>query len=376
MGIQSEAIRRLIGSVRTGGRVNEIARPPSLWALENQGDMQDMQVAIQYIRSIMRHSCLKTRALLPSSIYIVLAVVAVVHLVPSRAGGAESGSEVVARVNGDAVTRGDLDRQLADPLTSWRLQQELGIQELDGKEQERLALRELIRRQLILQEAGRRNFTVTENELDQALSALRGRFGDLESFGKWMHERGLDDKSLFAALRVGMLTNRVTAVLVEGVRVTDEEVREYYETHKEELQGGEEVRLRIIAVKSSETAEEIMAALRKGESFSRLARERSIGQLAAKGGDTGWIDVRTLPPSLRQIVSKLKAGDVGGPLQKTANEFLLVGLEGRRPLRATSLDEARPEIEQRLLASKQQEAIQAWLTEQEKKSKIEILLQP
>jgi parvulin-like peptidyl-prolyl isomerase len=313
---------------------------------------------------------------MPSSIIVALLIVAAIHLVPLQAGGAEPESEIVARVNGEPVTRGDLDRMLVDPLTTWRLQQELSALSPDSKEQERLALRELINRRLILQEATRRNFTVTENEFDQALSALRRQFGDLESFGAWMHERGYDDKSLDEAIRTGMLTNRVTGALVAEVRVTEDEVQDYYEAHKEDLQAGEEVRLRLIAVKSSEAAEEILAALRKGESFSRLARQRSIGQLAAKGGDTGWLDVRTLPLWLRQVVGKLKPGDVGGPLQKTAGEFLIVGLEGQRHQRATNLAEARPGIEQRLLASKQQEVIQAWLTEQEKKSKIEIFLQP
>jgi hypothetical protein len=66
---------------------------------------------------------------------------------------------------------------------------------------------------------------------------------------------------------------------------------------------------------------------------------------------------------------------VGGPLQKGADEFLIVGLEGRRPVRAKSLGEARPEIERRLLPAKQQEAVQAWLTEQEKTSKIEVYIE-
>jgi hypothetical protein len=66
---------------------------------------------------------------------------------------------------------------------------------------------------------------------------------------------------------------------------------------------------------------------------------------------------------------------VGGPLQKSADEFLIVGLEGRRPLRAKSLAEARSGIEQRLLAPKQQETIQKWLKDQEKKSKIELFLE-
>lgn len=313
------------------------------------------------------------RRLFSCSIFSMLIAITVCALAPREAGSAEP--EIVARVNGAPVTSVELQRMLADAVVQGNHQQKLVAPDPDGKELKRLAVRELIDRQLILQEADRRNFKVTQNELDQALSVLRRRFKDIESFGAWMLERGLDDTSLFDALRVGMLTNRVTSELVAGVRVTEEEVQEYYEAHQGNLPVSEEVRLRIIAVKSEEAAEEVLTALRKGESFGHLARQRSIGQLAAQGGDTGWVDARTLPPALQQTVGKLKTGDVGGPLQKSADEFLIVGLEGRRPLRAKSLAEARSGIEQRLLAPKQQETIQKWLKDQEKKSKIELFLE-
>jgi parvulin-like peptidyl-prolyl isomerase len=187
-----------------------------------------------------------------------------------------------------------------------------------------------------------------------------------------MHGQGLTDRSLFETVRGDLLTDRVWASLVAGVRTSDEEAQRYYEAKAEELVIGEEVRLRIIAVKDEAAAEEILAALRKGASFQRLARQRSLGIRAAQGGDTGWVDSRRLPEPLQKPLQRLKPGDVAGPLEKGPGEFLVVGLEGRRPIRPRSLAEARPEIERRLLPSAQQEAVRAWLTEQEAKSKIEV----
>jgi hypothetical protein len=67
----------------------------------------------------------------------------------------------------------------------------------------------------------------------------------------------------------------------------------------------------------------------------------------------------------------MKPRDVRGPLQN-GSDFLIVRLQERRR-GAKSLAEARPDIERRLVAAKRQEAVQAWLERQEKKSKIEIL---
>jgi parvulin-like peptidyl-prolyl isomerase len=281
--------------------------------------------------------------------------------------------ELVARVNGESVTRAQFDRMVANPLTLNQAQRELGVEDPDRKELERLALRKLAHLRLLVQEAGRRKITVTQKELDEAITALRRRFNDLKDFGVWVKQQGLNDPELFETVRTDMLAERVTTALVEGVRVTEEQTQQYFEAHQDDLIIGAEVRLRIIAVSKAE-AQEIVAAVQKGVPFDRLARQRSMGRLAAKGGDTGWVDFQALPSPLREAAVDLKPGEVSGPLQKGVDEFLIVGLQDRRPVRAKNLAEARREIERRLLPVKQREAIEAWLTEQEKKSKIESFL--
>lgn len=315
---------------------------------------------------------LMRRALRLGVVLIVLATGGAGDLAPQVAWSAEP--EIVARVNGAAVTRQELQSILGDSLEERSLLQELGAEKPKEKDLELLAVRKLIRHRLFLQEAERLGFTVTEAELDQSLLVLRKRFEDLAQFGAWMQGRGLDDQSLLDTLRSQILMTKVWERLSEGVMVSTEQVKAYYETHKENLFLGEEVRLRIIAVQNAEAAEEILAKLKKGESFVRLAREKSLGLRAFQGGDTGWVNYKTLSPVLQQAVSLLQAGDVSGPLQRSPEEYLLVGLEGRRSLPAKNLAQARPVIEQRLLAEERRKVVDAWLEEQEREAQIEILL--
>jgi parvulin-like peptidyl-prolyl isomerase len=275
-------------------------------------------------------------------------------------GAKDAEPEIVARVNGEPVTKAELERTLAT----------LERPDSASEALERSALQNLIHRRLMLQEAARRNLTLTEKDHDTALSSLRRRFEDLKSFGAWMKERDLDDQSLFETLRDWMLAARVTAALVEEVRVTEQQVEQHYEAHKQDLKT-EEVWIQIIAVKEKTAAEQIQTALRKGEDFGRLAQQRSVGLRAERGGDAGWVNSETLRPPVREAVSGLKPGEAIGPLQR-GEEFLIVRLHERRPGRTKTLDEARPEIESLLLSRVQQDAIQAWLSEQEKKSKIEV----
>lgn len=306
------------------------------------------------------------------SLLIVLVVGAAAGL---RPGSAETAApDIVARVNGEAVTLDELHRVQADLLELRRLQAQANDNNPDAEELERLAVQKLIQRHLMLQEAGRRKLSVSDDELDEAVTELRRRFADLDSFGAWMHERGLGDQSLIDTIRGDLLVGRVTTALIDEVQITEKQVSVYYEAHKDDLIISEEVRLGIIAVNSIEAGDAILTALSDGVNFRRLAREYSRGQRAAEGGDTGWIDPRTLPPAVRQAVSGLKKGEAYGPVEKNADEFLVVALADRRPVQAKTLDEARHEIERRLLSAKRQAAVQQWLTEQEEKSEIEVFL--
>ncbi len=313
-------------------------------------------------------------SLLLASAVIVLSVGIAIAPAPQRTESDEP--HIVARVNGKALTRSALQRVQTDLLELRRL---WGEQPSDAEpanqDLERLAMQQLIRRSLMLQEAVRRNLTVTEDQFDQALAELRGRFQDLESFGAWMRERDLDDGTLIETIREDLLTRQVTATLVENVFITEEQIVEYYTAHTEDLVTAEEVRLRIIAVDSREAGEAMLTALSKGANFARLAQEHSLGLRAKQGGDTGWVDAHTLPPPLQLAVDKLEEGEAYGPLETRPNEFLIVAMAGRRALRAKTLDEARPEIERRLLAVHRQRAIQEWLREQEEMSQIEVFVQ-
>jgi parvulin-like peptidyl-prolyl isomerase len=290
-------------------------------------------------------------------------------LAPGGAAGAAQ--ETVARIDGEPVTRAELERMIGNPRTLERARRELGVERPGPAELRRIALRSVVQRRLLVQEARRRDLRIAEPELDREIASLRRRFDDLRSFGAWMKEQGLDEGTLFETVREDLAAERVRAALVAGVRVSDDEVRRHYDAHRAEL-GPAEVRLQVIAVADEGTAREIVAALRGGEDFGRLARRRSRGIRAGQGGDTGWVRAAALPSPLREAVAILEPGESRGPLRR-GSDHLVVRVAGRRRGAARSLAEARPEIERRLLVEKRRTAVEAWLAEREGRSRIELL---
>lgn len=289
----------------------------------------------------------------------------------TQKAAADKDAAFAALVNGEPITRGEVARLVASPVERRQLLQEAGgAKKAQSTKLDRLALQTLIRRRLILQEAARRNFTIPDEEVDKAVTTLRRRFADLKGLGTWMREQGLDERSLFSTLRAEALAARVRHALVEDVRVTDEQASEYYEAHKHELTI-EQVRLQIIVVQDEAAAREILSELERGGNFHTIAQQRSRGARASRGGDAGWRDVAGLPAHLRGAVAAMKPRQARGPLQR-GDEFLIVRLEDRRVSTPQTLAEARAEVERRLLPLKQRQAVELWLTEQEKKSRIEV----
>jgi parvulin-like peptidyl-prolyl isomerase len=277
---------------------------------------------------------------------------------------------VVARVNGEPISGAEFRRMVGNPLTRQRLEQEFGERTAGPDELERLALRRLIQRRLMLQEAARRNLTVTDKELDTGIAGLRRRFDDLKSFGQWMRDQELDDRSLLATIGEEMLTARVAGALVADVRCTEAEIDEYYRAHTDDLRI-DEIWIQVIVVSDRSTAEAIQRGLKTGEDFGRLAQRLSLGRRAKEGGDVGWVNAATLWPPMRDLVSTLKPGEAIGPLER-GEEFLIVRLHQRRQGRAKTIEEARRDITSLLLAQKQHATLQAWMAEQEKRATIEV----
>jgi len=304
--------------------------------------------------------------LLPSLAVMVALTVAVMALVDPWSSQQDEPA-IAARINGEAVTYADLHRVSVD-LSELRAIRASAPDADGGEELERAAVQALVQRRLMLQEAARRGLSVSDDELDAAITELRRRFGDLQAFGAWIDARGLDDRSLLETVRADILVRKLTNALTADATVTAEQIKDYYLAHPNEIAIGTRVRVGVIALPSHEASTEVLEELGNGASFSQVARERSV----APGVFTDWVDPATLPLPLRQAVDDLQEGEVYGPIQKAEDEFLIVGMAGRRPVLAESLAVATPEIERRLLSIARKVKITRWLQEQEAQAEIEI----
>ncbi len=171
--------------------------------------------------------------------------------------------------------------------------------------------------------------------------------------------------------RIEDMTNALLAqeFMMENIsnkaKVTDKEVKAYYEKHKSEFMQKEQVRARHILIKvppnagakkweeARKKALKIRAELLKGKSFSRLAEKYSDDPGSkARGGDLGYFSKGRMVPEFEKAAFALKKGEISQPV-KTTFGYHIIQLEDRKPARQRSFNEVKQQIRQRLLREKQ-----------------------
>ena len=273
---------------------------------------------------------------------------------------------VIARVNQEDITLQDFDRELRE-LT------------LDpGKGEEGTALRELrqacldqlIERRLLLQEARKRGLRIPADELNATLAGILKDYPG-EGLDERLGLKGTTLEEWKVRLEEALLAEKMArSVLRVSGEVDEKEARQVYETRRAAFQVKPRVRVRQIIVADGQEALQILKRLKKGESFEKLARERSLGPEKVSGGDLGTFSPGERPAEFDPVFT-LEAGAVSDVV-KSPYGYHIFKLEEKAPGRQLSYAEAREMILEELRQRKGEEAYRRWLAELRKRAEIRI----
>jgi peptidyl-prolyl cis-trans isomerase C len=166
-----------------------------------------------------------------------------------------------------------------------------------------------------------------------------------------------------------VLKKKITA----DTKITDEDLKKYYEANKESFKKDKEINTRHILLKSDEEAKQVLAKLQKGEDFAELAKKYSIDpQAAQSGGELGYHPKGTLMPEYEEAASKLtKVGQISG-IVRTKYGFHIIKLEGTRPAAYVPFDEVKEFMKQKIGQEKQTELLDKYVNDLKKDAKITI----
>ena len=291
--------------------------------------------------------------------------------------------DVVARVNGEAVTKSDLEAM----LHTMEMQAGQPIPPDRRDEIVRNSLDRLVAYRLLLQESQNRKVIVSDNEIDAKVQEFRKQFQSDDAFKQALAQRGW---TTMAALQKDVRNDLTVSKLMDADAatqpvVTDQDARDFYAKNTDKFKQPETVHASHVLIKVDPNADsatkkkarqEIDAVLkqaRAGVDFAKLAQQHSQDPNAAQGGDLGYFSRDRMVPAFAEAAFALKPGQISGVVQTQFGYHVIKAID-RKPARNVPFDEAGGQIKGYLAQERRQQRAEAFVDELKKKARIEVLI--
>lgn len=306
-----------------------------------------------------------------------------ISLTATAAPPAKKADPAAAVVNGKAIPAAALDREISVILQRAQAQGQVP----SGKDMAAIreaALNMLIKRELLSQESKKAGVVVDKARVDKELAGYKKNFATDKEFAAALAEAGTSE----AELRTQIAGNYAMRDFIDArfkgkVKVSEQEVKDFYNKNKNSFQQPESARARHILILSKaedskadkarkrEKLAQIKKELKGGADFATLAGRFSECPSKAQGGDLGVFGRGQMVKPFEQAVFAMMPGDVSD-IVETEFGFHLIKLEEKNPARTVAFDEAKGQISNFLLQEKMNENVESFLTEVRARADVKI----
>ena len=298
---------------------------------------------------------------------------------------------IAAIVNNDVVTISQVRDLIGARERS--LREVYRGQELEDKIKEirTSAIKDLIDRQLILQEFKKlqaKGAAIPEYVIDDRIQAvIREEFGgDRAAFVRTLQAQGYTVTKFKEIEREKIIIQAMRQSKVDSnFVISPTQIQAYYDKNRAAYSTPEQVKLRMIVIREGssgdvpdigskkELAEEIRQKVAGGAEFDRMAQMYSEDETTQQaGGDWGWVERNTLNEQLTNVAFSLRPGEVS-PVIAIENTFYIIKVEAKRSAALKPIGDVRGEIEKNLIQQERIKVQQRWLDTLRQKAYIKIL---
>lgn len=311
-------------------------------------------------------------------------LIALVTLMTVSSASAKVVERIVAIVNGDVITRTELEDRIK--LDSNMRSRNSTLRELQTENRRRVALDQLIDQTILNQEVKKSDIAVTDQEVTRAIQNILTQNGmNMQHLRAEIARKGMSfaqyEKNVEKEIKKIKFINQVIS---SEVKISDRDLRDYFDKHRGSFHGGKTARIAEIVLPfvGIDSEKEVIALRDKAiriarevhanpESFARLARQHSRGPNARQGGDLGTVNIDDLPSVVAEVVRSLPAGGVSSPIP-TDNAVVIVKVIKWPRLSAEEFDKVRDTIYDRLHNERMSDALIAYIQRVKQNAYIEV----
>jgi peptidyl-prolyl cis-trans isomerase C len=277
--------------------------------------------------------------------------------------------DVLARVNGEDVTKVDFDRLIKNMEVS--AQKPVPAERRD--EIFRKALDELVTYKLLSQETRVRKIAVTDAEVDSTIKQMRAQLPNDQEFTKALAARGMTIEKLKSDARIDISINKMMeAEAAAQPAPGDAQVREFYDKNPDKFKQDEACRASHILFRVDESAdaatkkkvrdqaESVLKQVRAGADFAELAKKHSADGSSQQGGDLNFFTRGQMVPAFDQAAFALKPGQISD-IVTTQFGYHIIKVTERRPASTVPFEQVSARIKEYLTEQQKQQKVEAFI---------------
>jgi len=294
----------------------------------------------------------------------VLLAALVAILAGCGGGGGSVPSDAVAQVNGQPISQAQFNQLLAQAKKSYASQKKpwpaAGTPAFDTLKTQAVAY--LVQRSEFQQEAQKLGVKITDADVEKRLKQIKKQyFGNSESrYKTQLKQQGLTDTQVRDDLRAQLIQEKIFAKVTAGAKVSDTDIKKYYDQHKSQYGTPEQRDVAHILVKSKSLADQLYAKVKAGANFGALAKKYSQDPGSKSQGGKLTISKGQTVQNFDLMAFDLKTGAISHPVKTQFGYHIIKALGPIKPATTTPFAKVKASIKQQLLQQKRNVAMTTW----------------
>ena len=308
------------------------------------------------------------------SLALAAAALAAVTLVAAGCGDSdEVPADAVAVVDGTSITRSSLDGLLARAKKSYAAQKrdfpKAGTSDYQSLQTQAVAY--LVQREEYAREADKLGIDVTDQQIAKKVEEVKKQYfsGSQAKFEKGLADQGYTKATLEEDIRSQLLTEGIYKQVTTDAKVTDADVKSYYEKNRANYTVPESRSVRHILVKTKADADRIRTELVNGADFAALAKANSIDPGSKDAGGKLTVSKGQTVAPFDKAAFSLDTNELSQPVKTQFGYHLIQPLADVKAGSVTPFAQVKDQIRTQLESETKNTAVNKWVADVEKEYK-------
>jgi foldase protein PrsA len=226
----------------------------------------------------------------------------------------------------------------------------------------------LVQRAEIAEQAEKMGVDVSDAKVDKEIERYKKQFygGSTERYEKAVKQQGLTDDQAREEIRAQLVSQGVFNKITGEIKITDGDIKAYYNSHKSQYVQPESREVRHILVQKKGLADSLYAQLKGGANFAKLAKRYSKDPGSAAQGGKLTVSKGQTVPQFDKTAFSLKKGELSQPIKTQYGYHIIQALSAVKPSSTTSLNKVSASIKQQLEQQRKNDKITKWLEDTKK----------